>query len=80
MSEPKPVAIEFYNADAADPNRALVTAVDAHVVPEVGEMISIRGVTYEVVRRTWCVDYADDTARRKLRANIDLAQPGDAET
>lgn len=66
------VKVEFYDADAENPQRALVVALDTYAVPDAGELVSIRGEVWEAIRRTWCVDASDDVLLKTLRANVDL--------
>jgi len=59
-------SIEFYNGDT------LVAKVDSAMVPPKGAYISIRGQTWEVVRVTFALDYADNPVGKSMRANVDL--------
>lgn len=58
--------IEFYDGDAA----GHMCVLDDGAVPRVGDLISIRKVTWRVVRVTWAVDHADVVMGAKLRANV----------
>jgi hypothetical protein len=62
--------IEFYKSYGDQGGLAALNNVNA--VPDKGEMINIRGVTYKVVKRAWAVDHADNPLEQALRANIDL--------
>lgn len=50
----------------------LVAAIDGIMAPRVGELISIRKVTYRVASVGWAVDNADDRATCAGRCNVEL--------
>lgn len=66
---------EFFRAGRA---LACCALSEVGAVPEVGEFVSIRGITYRVLRRTWAVDHADELMQAELRANIDIEEAPDA--
>lgn len=60
---------EFYS------NSGLVAAVcNAGAVPAAGDLVNIRGRTWQVKGVTWAVDHSD-RIDSQLRANIILAPP-----
>lgn len=62
-----PPVIEFYIAHTTGG----IYWVESYMVPPVGSFISIEKRTYEVVKVTYALDYADESSRR-MRANVDL--------
>lgn len=62
--------IEFYDGDAA----GHMAVVEDGAVPRVGDLVSVRKVTWRVVAVTWAVDHADDWALTKLRANVSMTR------
>jgi hypothetical protein len=58
--------IEFYCDDK------LIGKVRSSMPPNVGDKISIRQKTFEVINKTYALDHADSFAERCMRANIDL--------
>ena len=51
--------------------QGLEAALDTSIVPDVGELLSIRKATWRVVRRTYAVDDADNRNIR-MRCNVDI--------
>ncbi len=49
-----------------------IAVLDDGAVPRKGELISIRGATYSIVRVTWAVDWADKIPGAALRAAVQL--------
>lgn len=58
--------IEFYDRDN------MIASVDSAMVPAVGQKISIRGKTWDVVAVSFALDYADKPFESAMRANVDL--------
>lgn len=58
--------IEFYDSNG------LVAAVESSMVPAVGQYISIREETWEVMNVTFALDCADEHSERQMRCNIDI--------
>lgn len=60
--------VEFYVDDR------LQLILNTSIVPPPESLISIRGETYQVTGVTYAVDYADDTVKRNMRANVDMVK------
>ena len=63
--------IEFYEANTPQ----MIAIVESAMVPTVGSMISIRGVTWKVASVSYAVDNASSYNDKVMRANIDLVEP-----
>lgn len=69
---------EFYQY-GSDKYIAVVSGVGA--IPRAGDLINIRGETWEVSAVTWAVDHADKAAfDAELRANVILVPPPTGDT
>ena len=65
--------IEFYRKGGG-----LIATVESSIVPLRGDLISIRGQTWEVTNITYALDHSDGPpSQRVMRANIDLEARGD---
>jgi len=58
--------IEFYCDDKP------ICRVGSSMPPNVGDKISIRQKTFEVINKTYALDHADNFWEQCMRANIDL--------
>lgn len=67
--------IEFYVGDA----EKHIAVLDDGAVPRPGEFVNIRKHTYVVRRVTWAVDHEADAFYGKLRANVELEEPREAQ-
>lgn len=63
--------VEYYNTEAPR-GRDLVVALESSIVPAVGSQVSIRWLVWTVMAVSYAVDYADDPAQRRSRANVEL--------
>lgn len=61
------MTIEIYIGDS---DKHIVALHNQICVPPKDALISILGVTYTVLDITWAIDYASDSTRKELRANI----------
>jgi len=61
--------IEFYKGGSTDKYFA---RVESSMPPQIGDFLSIRGETYEVTNRSFCVDHSDDYTRTAMRCNVDV--------
>lgn len=66
--------VEFYDIDG-NLGRDLVAAVNSSIVPDIGSRVNIRNNNWEVVSVSYCVDYCDDIALARVRANVELKKP-----
>jgi len=61
-----PDKLEFYLEDKQMPFLTL----DSSFQPNDGDLVNIKGVTYEVLGRSFTVDHADKMAERSIRCNV----------
>jgi len=61
-------SIEFY-LDGAD---KYIARVESSMPPPSGGLVNIRGKTYEVKRKTWAVDHANEFQQTAMRCNVDV--------
>ena len=59
-------SVEFYEGKKQSP----FLTVNSSFHPNEGDLVNIQKVTWEVVGRSFSVDYADDGTRRKMRCNV----------
>lgn len=65
-----PDTIEFYIGNS----KGRIAFACSTMVPPADSFISIRGVTYKVVRVTYALDYADNLQMKGMRANVVLEE------
>jgi hypothetical protein len=58
--------IEFFLGNSALP----FLTMESSFQPNDGDKINIKGVTYEVLGRSFTVDHADDIRQRSIRCNV----------
>ncbi len=58
--------IEFYCEDS------LVASVDSSMAINIGQMISIKKVTYKVKYVSFSLDHVDEVHEKRLRCNVEL--------
>lgn len=58
--------IEFYLGDSIQP----FLIMESSFQPNEGDVVSILGVTYDVLGRSFSVDHADKYAERSIRCNV----------
>ena len=61
--------LEFYDGDTA------IAHALSSMVPQTGDMISIRKKVWKVRKVTFALDYADERGGARMRANVDLVKP-----
>lgn len=64
----KPDVVEYYDRKKDQ----LICRIESSIVPLEGQKISVRGVTWAVVKVTYAIDHADKYEERQARANVEL--------
>lgn len=67
----KPPVVEFYEQKSPK----MLVSVESAMVPTIGSMISIKGVTWEVSYISYSIDHSDNILEKRMRANVEVVKP-----